>query len=265
MRRVALAIVAALALLGAVLFQSNPLTQRAQDYARSVAVASGGVYLTLRSLNALLSTAQEVEVGGSFVVQGTAQPFKVLEPVDDTIERIASMVFTVMVVTGVLAVALGPASALGYGMLAGAAVLGLMVRHGGAGRAGILARRLGWYGVFLGLALPGAFLLSSLLADWMTADVMAKHQAILAELTADVDPRIETPGSGGILDWIGGTRDQLERYAALAGNIYERADELISSLVAITAVFVFKLLILPALILGGLFVIIRFFAHLDPQ
>jgi hypothetical protein len=141
-------------------------------------------------------------------------------------------------------------------------VLGLMVRHGGAGRAGILARRLGWYGVFLGLALPGAFLLSSLLADWMTADVMAKHQAILAELTADVDPRIETPGSGGILDWIGGTRDQLERYAALAGNIYERADELISSLVAITAVFVFKLLILPALILGGLFVIIRFFAPL---
>ena len=260
-----LALVAALAICAAVFSAQNPVTQSAQTYARTVATASAGVYLTLLSLNAFLSTAQEVEVGGSFVVQGSAQPFKLLEPVDDTIERIASLVFTLMVVTGVLSVALGPASALGYAMLAGAAVLGLVVRHGGTGRTGMLARRLGWYGLFLGLALPGAFLLSSLIADHMTQDVLSQHQAVVAELTAGLDPHIETPGGTGMVDWFRDTRDGLERYGVLAGNIYERADDLIASLVSITAVFMFKLLILPALIMGALFVVARFFAQLDPR
>ena len=85
-----LALVAFAAALG---YASNPVTQSAQDYARGVAAASGGLDLTLRSLNAFLSTAQEIEVSGKVVVGGSAQPLKVLEPVDDTIERIADVVF----------------------------------------------------------------------------------------------------------------------------------------------------------------------------
>lgn len=242
------------------------MTIGAQEYARDVAVASGGVYLTLRSLNAFLSTAQEVQVsGGAIFVNGSLQPLKVLEPVDDTVERIASLVFQVMVITGVLAVALGPASAVGFAMLAMAAMIALGLRQDrGPGRAAMLARRLGWYGAFLGLALPCSFLIAAMVADHMTQDVVAQHRAILDEITEQVAPELDSPGGGGALDWMRGISDDAQRYTALAGNIYGRADDLIASLVAITSVMIFKLLILPLLILGGFFVSARFFAGLDP-
>lgn len=116
-------IVAAGLLLVAALLPQTPLSKSAARYAGGVATASAGTYVTLRTLNAFLSTAQEIEVGGAFVVSGTAQPLKVLEPIDDTVERIASVVFALMVVSGVLSVAMGPVSAVGLAMMAGALVL----------------------------------------------------------------------------------------------------------------------------------------------
>ena len=102
---------AVLALVGMLAYSANPLTQRAQAFAEQTATASAATYLSLRVVNAFLSTAQEIELGGTLVVSGTTQPLKWLEPVDDTIERIAGVVFGVMVATGVLAVALGPVGA----------------------------------------------------------------------------------------------------------------------------------------------------------
>ncbi|MBS0125275.1 hypothetical protein [Thetidibacter halocola] len=251
-RRFALVLVAVAAFAAAFLYPSNPATQGAQAYARSVATASGGVYVTLRSLNAVLSTAQEIEVGGSFVVQGTAQPLKVLEPIDDTVERIAGVVFSVMVATGLISVAMGPASAVGFAMVGVAALLRLGAgMTGGAG--GSLVRPLGVYGLFLAAALPLSFLVAALLADRMTAGVWAEHSAVLAEITASVAPEIDTAGSGG---WRAVMEDA-ERYGTLASNLYGRADDLVASLVAILAVFLFKVLVLPLLILGGFLVLSR--------
>lgn len=263
-----LVVLAILALGAALFYQKNPLNRSAQTYAQSVALASAGVYVTLRSLNAFLSAAQEVEVGGSLVVSGTLQPLKSLEPVDDTIERISGIILTLMVVTGVLTVAMGPVSAIGALMMAIA--LGLWIVDRLIGRRDavvVLAQRLIWYGAFLAVALPLAFVMSSLVADPLTDDVWNDNMVVVHDITAVTSeqqaegPDAENDGVWSGLDGLGAFRDQAARYAALATNIYDNADELIGSYLAILAVFLFKLFILPALLMGAFFLVFRFFAH----
>lgn len=251
--------------LGAAAFhRHNPLTTLAADYAEDVATVSAATYVTLRTLNAALSTAQEIEVSGSaVVVSGSAQPLKLLEPIDDTIERIAGFVFALMIVTGVLAFSLGPLGAVGAGMIAMAASLWLLDRVlGPRDVVSALSQRLIWYGLFFLVALPLAFALSSLVSDVLTSDVLARHQAIIAEITQGVAAETEVTDTS----WWGDLRSsvgEIDRYRDIATNIWVRADVLIGSYVAILAVFVFRVFLLPALIAGGLFVLIRFFAHWD--
>ncbi|WP_375260107.1 hypothetical protein [Citreimonas sp.] len=254
--RALLLVLAALALMAALAGQArNPLVSGAERYAATVAASAGGVYLTLRSLNAFLSTAQEVEVGGSMVVSGTAQPLKPLEPVDDTIERVAAMVFFVMVATGILSVAMGPAAALGFVLLAAAAGVAALGRRRAVR---LIAWRLGLYGAVLALALPGAFLAASALSERMTEAAMTRHQAVLAEITAQVEPAIaEADATASLWGRMAELRDGMERYTTMAGNLYERADDLVASLIGILSGFVFRLLVLPALILGGVLVGVR--------
>lgn len=259
-----LIVLAGIAVLGVVFYQSNPLNREAQRYATTVSVASAGVYVTLRTLNAVLSTAQEVEVSGSaVVVSGSAQPLKVLEPVDDTIERIAGMVFLMLVATGVLAVAIGPIGAVGSGMIAVALTLWILDRMlGQKDVIVVLARRLAWYGAFLAIAIPLAFMVSSVVADHLTQDVWSDNSAIIDDITKSV-----TLDGVGVADgaetpsgfW--GALEKADDYRVLALSIFDRADELIGSYVAILAVFLFKVFLLPALLMGGFFVLFRFFAH----
>ena len=250
-----------LSLLGAVFYAQNPLTQRAQAYAEQVATASAATYLSLRAVNAFLSTAQEIEVGGSMVVSGSAQPLKVLEPVDDTIERIAGIVFSVMVVTGVLAVAMGPVGGVGWGLVALAAAVWLLPGR----RVHGLTRRLGVYGVFLGFALPAAFLISSVLADRMTQTVWDRHTLVVAQMTSGLGASdITAPQDAS---WWQGLQDRLgevERYSELASAIYDNADALIASYIALLAVFIFKIFLLPLMVVGGFFVVARWLAETGP-
>lgn len=256
-RFVILLVAALLALISSVFYKANPVTNSAQRYASTIATTSAAVYITLRSLNAILSAAQEVEVGGSLVASVSAQPFKVLEPIDDTIERVAGFVFFVMVATGVLAVAMGPVGAIGFAMAAFALCLAAFAGPNRSATA--LARRLGWYGVFLGFALPLAFVCASLLADRMTEDVWLHNTAVIEEITAQVSIAAADE-TGGWFQNIQSALSEVDRYQDLVKNIYSRADDLIASFIAILAVFVFKVLVMPAMILGGFFVIARFFA-----
>lgn len=243
------------ALVSALFYKSNPVTNTARDYAQSVATASAATYVTLRTLNAVLSTAQEVEVGGSFFVQGSAQPLKALEPIDDTIERIASFVFTLMVVTGVMTVAMGPIGAIGFVMIAVACAIWAFEqrRQSKVFFAGF-GRRLFSYGIFLALALPLAFVLAALFADWLTADVWAQHIAVIENITGELEGDPEAQGS------VWEVLRDADRYREFASRIWSEADTLIASYVAILAVFVFKVFLLPGLILGAFFVLTRWVA-----
>lgn len=245
---------AVLSLLMALFHTQNPVSAKAARYAETVSTASAATYVTLRTLNAFLSTAQEVELSGGFVVSGSAQPLKVLEPVDDTIERIADVVFALMVFSGVLAVAMGPVGAVGFAMMAGAFLLWWLA----PGR--VLGRRLAAYGAFLGLALPLSFLLSSGIAERMTAEVWDRNSEIITRITSDLDPADAAADAG----WWSSMRsglDEIDRYRTLAGNIFDQADALIGSYIAILAVFIFRIFLLPALLAGGFFVAARWIAQ----
>ncbi len=229
----------------------DPLTRTAQTYAADIATKAAGTYVTLRALNAVLSTAQEVEVGMSFIASGTAQPLKILEPVDDTIERIAGLVFGVMVATGVLAVALGPVSAVGLTLLA----LGLVIAAVSPRRG--MYRRLAWYGMFMGLALPLGLALAAPLAGMLTEATYQRNLAVVTEIT-------QTVGGGNIMSAEEPVELGLNDYRKIATNVWQRADELIGGLVAMFGVYVFRIFILPMLLIGGLFFAVRSFARGTP-
>ncbi|WP_102107295.1 hypothetical protein [Oceaniglobus roseus] len=253
----ALVLVAALSLWAVATYRDNPVTARAQAYSQTIAATAAATYVTLRSLNAFLSTAQELEVGVSFIGSGSAQPLKVLEPIDDTVERIAGLIFGVMVATGILAVALGPVSAVGFGMVAVAAGLWLFtVILSPRRRLRRLPRRLAWYGAFLGLALPLALVASSQLAGRLTDATYEANRAVIAEITQTLDADALDGEEGAFSLTIGAIDD----YRQLAVSIWNRADELIASLVALLAVYVFNIFILPLMLMGGLFLAVRFLA-----
>lgn len=243
-----------LAVLATAFWRANPVTGQAERYAATIAATSAGVYITLRTLNAFLSTAQEVEVGGAFVVSGTAQPLKILEPVDDTIERVAQVVFMVMVVTSVLSVAMAPASALGWGLLALGGLLALFQHRWPLAVTGPLIR----LGLLLALVAPLAFVLADLMAEPMTRAVWDAEAARVAEITAPVAPDLGV--SGGVPEgWLARAQEawgEVERYQQLAAQIYARADELIGSLISLAAVILFRLFVLPTLLLLGLWALV---------
>ena len=244
-RRVIIALCIVAALLAAV-FRDNPLNRAAQNYAHAVAVTSAATYVTLRTLNAFLSTAQEVEVGLSFIASGSAQPLKVLEPIDDTIERVAGLVFGVMVATGVLAVAVGPVSAIGFAMLAFALTLKLATP-----RTMTLSRPMLWYGAFLGLAMPLALASSAIVATSLTEATYQTNLSVITEITATVgDTSIASDNEPG-----------LREYRALASNVWARADELISALIAVLGVYVFRIFLLPLLLIGAMLIAVRHLAR----
>jgi hypothetical protein len=249
------------ALLAAWSYRDNPMTRGAQDYAESIAATSAATYVTLRTLNALLSTAQEVEVGGSFFVSGNAQPFKWLEPIDDTVERVAGVIFAIMIATGVLAVALGPLGAAGYSMIAVALLVWLLGRlFDSRPLAAALGRWLAWYGAFLALAVPLAFVVAAAVADRLTDAAWDRHSATVAEITADIENEAPVDGSGPA-GAVGGSLRKIEQYQELATNVWSRADELIQGLVGLLAVYIFKLFVLPLMILGAFFVVARSLAR----
>lgn len=248
-----------LALCASVFYRANPMIRQAEAYAGRVATASGGTYVALRSLNAVLSSVQEVEVGGSFVVQGSVQPLKVLEPVDDTVERVASVVFAIMLIAGVCAVSMAPLGAVGMGLIAVALAVHLararFVAPPGprAGRAAVVISRLGRYGALLAIGLPLAFLLAGL-SEGLTAGLLAERRAVIADITAEVaamDGEV-LPEGADWTDWLGGVSGDVARYRDMATQIIGRTDEMIASFLAILGIYVFRMVLLPALFLAML-------------
>lgn len=269
-RRGALLVLLVLAVSASVFYRGNPVVRHAEAYAGRVAAASGGTYVALRALNGFLSSVQEVEVGGSFVLAGSVQPLKVLEPVDDTVERVAAVIFAIMLVAGVCTVAMAPLSAVGMGMIALSLALTLLrpqeLGKGGTGQGGFsggarlatLASRLGWYGALLAIGLPLAFLLAAAL-EGLTAGALAEHRAVITQISAEVSAM-----EGASLEddsdwshWLGGLTGDAVRYREMAAQIISRTDEMVASFLAILGIYLFRMVLLPAVFLAAVVLVTR--------
>lgn len=275
MRKLILPVLAALCLVLA-LNPAGPVNAPAERAARDAAEASIVVYVALRSINAALSLVQEIEVGGSFGLSANAQPMKILEPIDDTVERVAGVVFAVALFAGAVSLGIGPVASLGFLLLA----LGLIVqavrepliRYGGrvatptcrAGSASIVT------GAILALALPLSLALGNQFGEAVTAAKWQQAEAKLQEISgfsrslvgegdgvslpgADQSKGAETGWSG----WFSGARDKVEAASEATGYFMSEADELLGASLILVSVFLLRTLVLPLAFLAVAIALLR--------
>lgn len=279
LRAVLLILAAALSLWVGV-SQMNPAVRWAETSVEEVAVTTGGVYVSLRVINAALSAAQEIEIGASVGAQASAQPLKVLEPVDDTVERVADVVFVVAAGASVAAVGLAPVAALGAMVLA-AGLAGLALSLAVPGWPAALhrmAERAARLGAAVAVVLPLVISLGLDLGARMTAPVAAEAEAVLAEITLEAELLIgggvapgeteDVPSDAGLFsgladrlsaagDALDGAVAAVRDYRDAAAVFLSEADALFSSTMTLIGVFVLQTLVLPALLFWGVLSILR--------
>lgn len=267
------------------LVPASPVSSPAREAARDVAAASLGVYVALRSINAALSFAQEIEVGGSIGVSANAQPLKFLEPVDDTVERVSSVVFWVALVAGAMVIGVEPVSRIGFLLLAAGLVIRwlrqpLIARVGPAARPVCRAgEAFDATGLVLALLLPLSIALGSGLGDALTADEWEAARADLGEITSyassllggtgDALPDdVTEPDEGGVMRWLrdllettgdgfGSAAERTGKYLDAAGYFIDEADRLFGASMTILAIFLLRTLILPLALMLAMVVLAR--------
>jgi hypothetical protein len=253
--------------------QINPAVRWAESSVQQIAASMTGVYVSLRVINAALSAAQEIEVGASVGAQATVQPLKVLEPVDDTVERVADVVFAVAVGAAVATVGLNPVAVLGAfvlwgGLLVMAAELVWPNLPGGI--AG-LARRAVRLGGAVALVLPLVIVLGLDLGDRMTATpqqaayavlngVAEEAQVLIGQDTPDPDQITEETGGrffGRFFDSVSSAGETLQAYTQAAGVFRSEATALFEATLILIGVFVLQSIVLPILLFWGLIALLR--------
>ena len=253
----------------------NPLLPPAEAAAKEIALATAGVYVSLRVINAALSVTQEVEVGAGVVVQ----PFKGLEPIDDTVERVTGVVFALAAGAALATVGFAPVAALGLTLLG----LGLLALAGCASRPspasvmrfGRVAARIG---AALGFVLPLGFVLGVDLggrlteAQWQSA--IGQLSAVAAEarlgensVGSDVEPTDSSDPQGlfgrirtqlqAVGEGVGDAVQSVGRYSETAWVLVSKVDDLFGAMLAIIGIFALRMLLLPALLLWGFMVLMR--------
>lgn len=257
------------ALLLAVFWAWNPINVAAEKQAQRLALGAAGVYVSLRTLNAVLSTAQEVEVQAAFVVGGSAQPLKTLEPIDDTVERIADVVFWIMLAAAAMAVAAGPVAAIGAGLTAVAIAVHMW-------RPTSATYRLMIYGAALGVALPLILVVAEPLGRVLTHGTYAENTARIEAVTDALpspDQAFEAPmdretgedgffsglsrGIASVKDGASDAVGAVDRYRKIATQIFANADILLQAYLSLLAVLIFRVVMVPVILAGLVWLVLR--------
>jgi hypothetical protein len=265
-------VAAALSFLAAIT-QVNPAVRWAETSVREIAASMTGVYVSLRVINAALSAAQEIEVGASVGAQATVPPLKVLEPVDDTVERVSDVVFAVAVGAAVATVGLTPVTALGALVLGGGLLVlaaGLVWPNLPVGIAD-LARRAVRLGGAVAVVLPLVVVAGLELGDRMTAGaqedayavlngVAQEAQVLIGQDTPDPGAIVEEPEGrflGRLLDSVSSAGETLQAYTQAAGVFRSEATALFEATLILIGVFVLQSIVLPVLLFWGLLALVR--------
>ncbi|MDC0657870.1 hypothetical protein N6L27_07690 [Leisingera sp. SS27] len=254
----------------------NPLVSAAEWTSENVATSAVAVYVSLRAINAALSTAQEIEVGASVVGQASLQPLKVLEPVDDTVERVADAVFLVAAGAALVTVGMAPVASLGLIAL-GAGLLGRAAASHMSSFSGpviSLCNRGIAFGFAAGLAMPLVFAFgvwagerateARMSAAMAELDGVAQKANILLGAEDDVTAEAsqEAQADEGMLGWLGGriagvsdgisgVFEQSGRYLEAAQVFVAEADSILRSSLTLIGVFALRMLVLPVFLLWG--------------
>ena len=186
--RLFFAVIAIIAGLAAVKVVPNPLIETSSAFNRDVTIGMTVVYTSLRVLKGVLTMAADANFSaGVAVVNFEGSPGQLVTPVIDTIERMANLVFALMIASGVLAVlipVLGSWSAAAVAVAAG--LLALWASGPAPGRLTFRVRATSRALLLIGLmgavVIPGAYSISSLAGDEYVRSATAEQE--LQTLTA---------------------------------------------------------------------------------
>jgi hypothetical protein len=226
---------------------ANPLASTAVRYNQQAAAAALSIYATLRTVSAALSVLKDADVEGSVLFGSVAaSPGQVLEPVTHTIERFSDIMFVVALVSGLLALLLGPAASAG-GVVAAAGLAAVVLAA--SGRPGVppwlgaLGRAAVALGVVLAVVLPTLYGLAFTIGDGLTRAATAEAVAVLERLSARTPELPDAAGEATLLDRFGDLLrgDGVARFMATA-------DELLRATVDLTLAYVLKLVVLPVVL-----------------
>lgn len=254
--------VAILCLLLAARPAANPAVQAAERFNRDVAVAAAATYVSLRAINAALSVVQEVEVGGALGVTGTVQPLKWLEPVDDTVERVSAVVFAVAALSGLLSLSLAPVAAVGFALIAVAALGRCGCAVGGRSwesLPGALRRGLagcGGLGIALALGVPIAFALGAWVGEILTRAPAAEAAGTLDRIAQAAQALIGEATRSEGAGWAA-LRERITAYLGAGGVFWDGADDLLGAGLTLVGVFLLRMVVLPAVLLLALWTLLR--------
>lgn len=266
---------------------AGPVNAPAERAARDAAVASIGVYVALRSINAALSFAQEIEVGGSIGISANAQPLKFLEPIDDTVERVAAVVFSVSLFAATLSIGIGPVASLGFLVLSFGLAIEVLrepLQRRAGGVAGPVCRAGSacvFTGAMLALAMPLSLALGNYLGEVVTDAKWQVAEAELREISGFAQSLVgasEAEAAGGTqgeraedagwLDWLqgklgaaseglSGAVTRSDNYLEAAGYFVAHADELLGASLTLVSIFLLRTLVLPLAFLAVAVALLR--------
>lgn len=279
------------AVLCALLAWQPVFTVPAERFNAEVLSSSLRVYAVLRGINAAVSVAKETEVGVQFVGSVTTQPAMVLDPIDETVGRVADAVFALAAASGVLSVALDPLAqmgailaGLGFGALWASRLKLALAPPTATAALYRTGRALAGLGLVLALALPLGYGFGGSLGTWWTNDAWDAAQTRLSgqadQLVAAVEEATAQPNGpaqgsearetdpGSFLSRLrAGVRGAGDAAAGAAGAIsdavpdmdalQQRGGEIVESSLTLIAIYVFRLLVLPAVLLWVVFVLTR--------
>ena len=199
-----LAIVCALLLLAS-LVSVNPINRAAERAADDLVGSTTTTYIVLRVINASLSLVEAAQVQGTLaVVSAGISPLKMVEPVDDTVERMATALFLVAAFSVLLSIAFNPLAGLGWAALLAYFGLRVFMDSKGDDRSEQPLAEVGWSrlpsyllrtGLTLGLVLPLAFVVSVHLADLLTNSAWEEHRRVLDEVSSELEQSTSVDGA----------------------------------------------------------------------
>ena len=261
----------------------NPALPAAEAAAKEIAVAATVAYASLRAIDMALSFVQEVELSPSAAgfAAGSLHPLKFLEPIDDTVERVADALFALVAAAALLTVGFAPVAALGLTLLG----LGLLALAAGVSRPSLapatrFGRSAARIGAAFGLVLPLGFVLGVELGAWLTEPHMREARAQLTAVADEArtvagataaagDPETAEPSDPqGLLERMrapleavgkgfGDMAGAVGRYSKAAWVIVRAADDLLWAMLVMIAVFVLRTLLLPLLLFWGFMALLR--------
>ena len=149
----------------------------ANDVAKSALITFGAA----RLINAAISFAQEVSFSIGFFGGADFSPFKVLEPIDDSIERFSEMLFYMLIAFKVMAIFFTPLIVLGDFAL-GAGLLGAVLKKYIIGLKHIdWPMKLITFGLFAYI-LPLSFLLAMKLGNLVIEDQIQREFTVFSSV-----------------------------------------------------------------------------------